>query len=432
MVWVIKGKYGKKIKMTVPTEITLYEIAKRQFDIAADILKLDEEMKASLRLPERELTVNFSVRMDSGKRKMFTGFRVQHNNARGPYVGGIRYHPEIALDEIKALAAWTTRKCAALDIPLGGSKGGIICNPKELSQRELKRLTQGYITMIGPLIGPYKDICAPDINTNEKTMAWVMDAYSNLQGYTVPGIATGKPVALGGSQGGYEAAGRGCVCITEQVAKKLKLSLKNAKIAVQGFGNTGSVSAKLFSEIGAKVIAVSDTKGGICSQKGLDIAKVIQHKEETGSVVNFKNAQNISNEDLLELECDILVPAAVENQITKDNAKNIKAKIVAEAADGPITLEADDILHRNKIFVIPSILAGGGSTIVSYYEWVQNLYRHYWSESTVNERITKRIIRAYKNVLEIMEKENVNMRTASFMLGISRVAEATSLRGTHL
>lgn len=411
---------------------SLHEVAKRQFDIAAEIMKLDEDMITSLRLPQRELTVNFSVRMDSGKRKMFTGFRVQHNNARGPYKGGVRYHPEMDLDEVKALATWMTWKCAVLDIPLGGGKGGVICNPKELSQGELKRLTRAYTTMIGPLIGEYIDIPAPDVNTNQSTMAWMMDSYSTLQGHTVPGVVTGKPLALGGSKGREAATGRGCVVTAEQAAKEKGIKFKDASFVVQGFGNVGSNTAKILAEKGCKVIAVSDVSGGYYNPEGLEINQMLNCRDSKGLISGYEKADRITNKELLELECDILIPAALENQITKENASKINAKIIVEGANGPVTPEADEILYKNKIFVAPDILANAGGVTVSYYEWVQNLYRHYWSESTVIERMQKRMIDAYNEVSKIAKEKQINMRHAAYVLGIGRVAEATSLRGTHL
>lgn len=410
----------------------IHSMAKCQFDIAADWMKLDQEVIDALLLPQRELTVNFSIRMESGKRKVFTGYRVQHNNSRGPYKGGIRYHPQVNLDEVRALATWMTWKCAVVNIPFGGAKGGIICDPKEMSLQELKHLTKSFTTIISPVIGPMQDVPAPDVNTNEQTMAWVMDAYSNTVGFTAPGVVTGKPLALGGSLGRHDATGRGCVYALSELLKDKKKSLKGSRVAIQGFGNAGSVAAKILHEEHAKVVAVSDSKGGIYSPKGLDIAKVYEHKEKAGSVLDFKGASNITNEGLLELDCDVLIPAALESQITLKNADKIKAKIVAEAANGPTSLSADDILNKNKVTVLPDILANAGGVTVSYFEWVQNNYGHYWGERTVNERLYKRMVSSYRTVATLAKEEKVNLRTAAYMIAIKRVAEATKLRGTHL
>ncbi|MFC1690608.1 Glu/Leu/Phe/Val dehydrogenase [Nanoarchaeota archaeon] len=413
-------------------EESLHGNAKKQFDIAAKQMKLDDDMTTCLRLPERELTVNFYVKMDDGKLKTFTGFRVQHNNARGPYKGGIRYHQDVSIEEVKALATWMTWKCAIVDIPFGGGKGGIICNPKELSEKELRRITIAFTNSISRIIGPNVDIPAPDVNTNPKIMGWIVDEYSNIAGYTEPGVVTGKPLELGGSLGRREATARGCVCTVIEACKKLGIEVKGAKVAVQGFGNAGSIAAELLEEVGAKVIAVSDSQGAILCEAGLSIKDVIKHKESTKSVINFPGSKKISNQDILELDCDVLIPSALENQITKDNADKIKAKIIAEAANGPTTPDADDILHKNEVHVIPDILANAGGVTVSYFEWVQNRQRYYWTEREVNDKLTQKMIAAYNAVFDTAQNDKVNMRTAAYLVAIQRVAKTVQIRGTHL
>ncbi|MFC2154060.1 Glu/Leu/Phe/Val dehydrogenase [Candidatus Altiarchaeota archaeon] len=408
-----------------------HDIALTQFDIAAKILELDDDLIAALKLPRRELTVNFPVRMDDGTTKTFTGYRVQHNDTRGPTKGGIRFHPNVSLDEVRALATWMTWKCATVNIPLGGGKGGVICNPKEMSPRELENLTRRFTWAISPIIGPMKDIPAPDVNTNPQIMAWMMDTYSIHKGYAVPGVITGKPLALGGSLGRMEATARGCVTCIEEAAKELDISLDRATAAIQGYGNAGSIAASLLNELGVRVIGVSDSKGGIFEPKGLEPKEVSEHKKKTGSVVGFKNAEKITNEELLELECDILVPAALENVITKDNAGKIKGKIIGEAANGPTTPSADEILCKNGLHVIPDILANAGGVVVSYFEWVQNLYRFSWNEDAVNRRMKRIMVESYGDVSRIARQRKVHMRTAAYLLAVERVAEAHRLRGTY-
>ncbi len=411
--------------------INPWHVAQRQFDLAAEKLNLDPGLRQVLREPRRELTVHFPVKLDDGTVKVFTGYRVQHNLGRGPAKGGIRYHQDVSLDEVKALSMWMTWKCAVVGIPYGGGKGGVIVDPKKLSQRELEGLTRRYATEISVLIGPEKDIPAPDVNTNSQTMAWIMDTYSMHVGYTVPGVVTGKPISLGGSEGRNEATARGAVFCIVEAAQHLGMDLKSARVAVQGFGNAGSIAATLIAEQGATVVAVSDSSGGIHNAKGLDVARVIAWKAEHGTVVGFPGAQSISNPALLEVDCDILIPAALENQISARNAANIKAKIVAEAANGPTTPEADDILFERGVFLIPDILCNAGGVTVSYFEWVQDLNRDQWSEGYVNSKLKEIMVRSFKEVLTMSLRESVNMRMAAYLLAVDRVASATALRGLY-
>jgi glutamate dehydrogenase (NAD(P)+) len=405
------------------------DIAREQFIIAADLLKLDESMRAVLSVPKRQLLVSIPVKMDDGSIKVFEGFRVQYNVARGPAKGGIRYHPDVTLDEVRALSAWMTWKCATVGIPYGGGKGGIRVDPHKLSQGELERMTRRYAVEIAPIIGPHIDIPAPDVYTNEQTMAWIMDTISMMTGGTQLGIVTGKPVSLGGSLGRAEATARGCLFTIREACKILGIDLKGARVAVQGFGNAGSISARLLHDDGAKIIAVSDTKGGIFNANGFDPVAVLKHKEKTGSVVGFKGTDLITNGDLLTLDCDILVPAALENQINLDNADLIKARIVAEAANGPVTPGADRILFDKGIFDIPDILANAGGVTVSYFEWVQDQYGFFWSDEEVNRYLEKTMVKAFREVYEKAKQYKVHLRTGAYCLAIDRVAEATRIRG---
>lgn len=411
-------------------KINPFEVALEQLDEAAKLIKLDNGIHKILAHPKRVLTVSVPIRMDNGEITVFTGFRSQHNDARGPYKGGIRYHPQVTLDEVKALSMWMTWKCAIAEIPYGGGKGGIICNPKQMSEGELERMTRRYAYAISDIIGPHTDIPAPDVYTGGKEMAWIMDTYSALKGnFVQPEVITGKPLAIGGSLGRNEATGRGLSFTVREAAKKLKINLKTATVAVQGFGNAGQFAAQLIEEQGAKIIAVSDSQGGVYNKNGLQVGTLRKHKEKTGSAVGFPGAKSISNEDLLETECTILIPAALENQITKKNAGKIGAKIMAEAANGPTTPDADDILYKNKVLVIPDVLANGGGVTVSYFEWLQNLRRDYWSENDVNERLDRNITKAFLDVYETHEKYGVNMRKASTLLAVNRVVEALKIRG---
>ena len=415
----------------VAARINPWEVAQRQFDLAAERLNLDEGMRRVLREPRRELTVHFPVKMDDGTVQVFTGFRVQHNLGRGPAKGGIRYHQDVSIDEVKALAMWMTWKCAVVGIPYGGGKGGVIVDPKKLSRRELENLSRRFFTEIEVLIGPEKDIPAPDVNTTPQVMAWFMDTYSMHVGYTVPGVVTGKPISLGGSEGRNEATARGTVFCVIEAARHLKIDLKAATVVVQGFGNAGSIAARLMADEGAKVLAVSDSTGGIHSPAGLDINRVIAWKAEHGTVVGFPGAQAVSNAQILEIECDVLIPAALENQITASNAERIHAKIVAEAANGPTTPEADEILYRRGIFLIPDILCNAGGVTVSYFEWVQDLNRDHWSEKVVNEKLHEIMTKAFGETLTISLREGVHMRLAAYLLAVQRVADATAMRGLY-
>ena len=410
--------------------INPFEVALKQLDEAAKIIKLDKGLHQVLAHPKRVLTVSLPVKMDNGEVRVFTGYRSQHNDARGPYKGGIRYHPQVSIDEVKALSMWMTWKCAVADIPYGGGKGGIICNPKEMSNGELERMTRRYAYAIADIIGPHTDIPAPDVYTGGKEMAWIMDTYSALKGnFVQPEVITGKPIAIGGSLGRNEATGRGLAFTVREAAKKLKIDMKAATVSVQGFGNAGQFSSQLVEEQGATVIAASDSKGGVYSKGGMQIAALRKYKEKTGSVVGFPSAKSISNEELLETDCTILIPAALENQITGKNASRIKAKLIAEAANGPTTPEADDVLFRNKIMTIPDILANGGGVTVSYFEWLQNLRREYWTEAEVNERLNKNITKSFLDTYATSERYGVNMRKASTILAVNRVVEAIQLRG---
>lgn len=441
------------------TKINPYKTAQQQLDNVAKRLKLKRGILELLKCPMRELTVNFPVRMDSGDIRIFTGYRIQHNDARGPYKGGIRYHPDVSLDEVRALSMWMTWKCAVVNIPYGGAKGGVICNPKEMSKAELERLTRRFTAEISVIIGPEKDIPAPDVYTDAQTMAWIMDTYSMNKGYSVPGVVTGKPIHIGGSLGRREATARGCLFTIRETLKYFNYKvispekwrkeceagelgedicdgddgtgyrIDNATVAIQGFGNVGSISAELLDAKGAKIIAVSDSRGGILNKDGLDVRRVLKHKTKTGSVVGFDNAEKLHPKEILELECDVLIPAALENQITQENADKIKAKIVAEAANGPTTPEADKILYDKKIFLIPDILANAGGVTVSYFEWVQGLQQFFWSERDVNVKLREIMIKAFHEVLDIYKKEEVDMRTGAYLLAVRRVADAIMHRG---
>ena len=415
----------------VAAHINPWHVAQQQFDLAADRLRLDPGLRRILREPRRELTVHFPVKMDDGTVLVYTGYRVQHNLGRGPAKGGIRYHQDVSLDEVKALAMWMTWKCAVVGIPYGGGKGGVIVDPKKLSMKEVEGLTRRFTTEISVLIGPERDIPAPDVNTNAQTMAWIMDTYSMHVGYTVPGVVTGKPIALGGSEGRNEATARGAVFCIVEAANHLGMDLRKARVAVQGFGNAGSIAAKLITAEGATVVAVSDSTGGIRNMAGLDIDRVIGWKGEHGTVRGFPGAEGITNAEVLETECDILIPAALENQITSRNAANIKAKLVAEAANGPTTPDADAILHDKGVFLIPDILCNAGGVTVSYFEWVQDLNRDHWSEAIVNAKLREIMVRSFNEVLAMSQNADSNMRLGAYLLAVQRVADATAMRGLY-
>ena len=409
----------------------LFDVAVRQFHIAADRLGLDDGMRGILSHCEAELTVSFPVEMDDGTVHMFQGHRVQHNRGPGPTKGGIRYHQDVTLAEVKALAMWMTWKCAVVGLPFGGAKGGVRVDPKALSTNEVQNLTRRYTSEIMPMIGPNKDIPAPDVNTNAQVMAWIMDTYSMHVGYSVPGVVTGKPLALGGSAGRNEATGRGCVFVIEEACRSTGLNLAGARVVVQGFGNAGATAARLLDELGATVIGVSDSRGGTWNGAGLDLDRVARHKDATGSVSGFADGDDIFNRDLLELPCEILIPAALERQIDADNAPRIQARIIAEAANGPTSPEADDILFDRGVTVLPDILANAGGVTVSYFEWVQALQAFPWTESDVNERLRKIMRDAYRAVNATAAEHHVHLRTAAMLLSVRRVAEFTRLRGIY-
>ena len=412
-------------------EHDLFDVAVEQFDIAADVLGLDDDMRQILRYCQRELTVNFPVEMDDGSVEVFTGYRVQHNTVPGPTKGGIRYHQSVTLSEVKALAMWMTWKCAVVGLPFGGAKGGVRVNPKLLSQSELQNLTRRYTAELQPVIGPTKDIPAPDVNTNPQVMAWIMDTYSMNVGYSVPGVVTGKPIVLGGSEGRAEATGRGCVYAIEDAAKIINLNVAKSRTVVQGFGNAGSVVARLMDELGSRVVGVSDSRGGTYNPAGLDLVALAAHKARTGSVEGFSEGQDVTNAELLLLPCDILVPAAMENQITGENAAGVQARLIAEAANGPSTPDADEILYDKGVFVVPDILANAGGVTVSYFEWVQALQAFPWTEHEVNERLRRIMGLSFEAVLGTARRYDVHMRTAALVRAIHRVAEFTRLRGIY-
>jgi glutamate dehydrogenase/leucine dehydrogenase len=415
---------------TIRTE-NAYELALQNFDAAADVLGLDNDAREMIKYPERMLTVSVPVRMDDGHIRRFEAYRVQHSSARGPAKGGIRYHPQVTLDEVKALATWMTWKCAVVNIPFGGAKGGITCDPKHMTQGELERMTRRYTSAILPIIGPEKDIPAPDVYTNPQTMAWIMDTFSMIKGYAVPGVVTGKPLNLGGSLGRNEATGRGVFYTLECACEHLGLSLKGSTVAVQGFGNAGSIAAQLLHAAGAKVIAVNDSTSGVYNRKGLNIPELIHMKTLTGKVEGFPEAVPISAEDLLALDCDILVPAALENAVHVDNAAKVRVKIVAEAANGPLTPAADRILEDKGVFIIPDILCNAGGVTVSYFEWVQDESHLFWEAQDIYNRLERVMKTAFNDVLKIRLEHKVDMRIAANMLGIGRVADAVKVRGIY-
>jgi glutamate dehydrogenase (NAD(P)+) len=424
-------KGGRSMLAPAVVEKNVYEIALENFDLAANALGLEENVRAMIKYPERTLSVSVPVRMDSCKVIRFEGYRVQHNTLRGPAKGGIRFHPNVTMDEVKALATWMTWKCAVVNIPFGGGKGGVTCNPKAMSLNELERLSRRYASAILPLIGPEKDIPAPDVYTTPQIMAWIMDTYSMNRGYPVMGVVTGKPVSLGGSLGRNEATGRGVYYTVLSSCEHLAIPVKGARVVVQGFGNAGSVAANLFHQAGSRVLAVSDTSSSIYNPDGLNIPAVIAFKERTSAVRGFPGAERIAPEELLSLECEVLIPAALENTITAANASNIHARIVAEAANGPVTPEADRILDRNGVFLIPDILCNAGGVTVSYFEWVQDEAHLFWEAQDVYNRLERVMRTAFTEVLKIHLERKVDMRLAANMLGVSRVAEACRLRGLY-
>lgn len=417
--------------LTTTIAANAYDVALENFDTAADAMDLDNDTREMIKYPERVLTVTVPVRMDDGHIHRFEAYRVQHSSVRGPAKGGIRFHPQVTLDEVKALATWMTWKCAVVNIPFGGAKGGITCDPKHMSQGELERMTRRYTSAILPLIGPEQDIPAPDVYTNSQTMAWIMDTYSMTKGYPIPGVVTGKPISLGGSLGRNEATGRGVFYTIQSACEHLNMSLQGATVAVQGFGNAGSIAAQLLHAAGAKVIAVSDSTGCVFNKDGLNIPELIHMKALCGHVQGFPESEAISPAELLALKCDILVPAALENTILEDNAAAVRASIIAEAANGPLTPAADRILQSNGVFIIPDILCNAGGVTVSYFEWVQDEQHLFWDAQDVYNRLERVMKTSFRDVLKIHLEQKVPMRIAANMLGIGRVAEAVKLRGIY-
>jgi glutamate dehydrogenase (NAD(P)+) len=411
-------------------ELNPLENAQAQFDEAAQLLEIDPGLIEIIKQPRRSTIVSLPIQMDDGSFRIFTGYRVQHSIVRGPAKGGIRYHPDVNLDEVRALAAWMTWKCAVVNIPFGGGKGGIACDPGKMSKGELERLTRRYAADLADLFGPDTDVPAPDVNTNEQTMAWFMDTYSMHARRTVPGVITGKPVRLGGSRGRREATGRGVQFCVREATEYLGMDITQCRVAVQGFGNVGSIGAELINQNGAKIVAASDVRGAIHNPAGMNMSQLLEHVKRTGSVVGFSGAQPLTT-SIIEYDCDILVPAALENQITHENAGKVKARIVAEGANGPTTHDADKILKERGIFVIPDILCNSGGVTVSYFEWVQNNQGFYWTEKEVNERLEQYMVKAFHDVLEIAEESKATMRVAAFMLAIRRVIEVVKLRGVY-
>ncbi len=414
--------------MAIQEKVKINENTQLLFDRAADFLQLSDNGRQLLKSPYRELTVQMPLRMDNGELKVFTGYRIQHNGSRGPYKGGIRFHPSVDIDEVRALAALMTWKTSIVNIPFGGAKGGVTCDPKKLSPHELEKLSKSYMSKIDLVIGPYRDIPAPDMNTNAQVMAWMMSEYGKKHGHTLA-IVTGKPVPLGGSLGREEATGRGCVYIVKEACKDYGIDIQNSVSVVQGFGNVGSNAAKFMVEEGSKVIAVSDVQGGIFNPKGIDIAALLKHRDEFGTVISFPGCEKITNDELIELPCDILIPAALEGVIHSANADKIQAKIIVEAANAPTTIKADEILETKGIPVIPDIIANSGGVIVSYFEWVQNLQQFTWDLDEINFKLKKRIIKGYRDVYNYSKDNNLSLRTAAFAIGIERVIEVVKLRG---
>jgi len=410
---------------------SVYDTAVRQLQAAADRLGIDEGVYQLLSRPKKELTVNFPVEMDSGEVQVFTGYRVHHNLASGPGKGGIRYHPDVTLDEVRALAMWMTWKCAVTGIPYGGAKGGVTCQPKMMSNRELERLTRRYATEISSMIGPELDIPAPDINTNGQTMAWFMDTISMHRGITVPGVVTGKPLSIGGTLGRVEATGRGVMIAAKEGASQMGLALDGARVAVQGYGNVGYYAARLLAEQGCTLVGVADSTSGLHSDIGLDADALRQYKDTNGSFAGYPGVDRISPHGLLELPCDILVPAAIEGQVTAANADRIKARIIVEGANGPTTPEADAILYDRGILVVPDILANAGGVVVSYFEWVQNIQHYFWDLDEVNQQMESIMVRSFAEVTELARKEGVSMRDAAMLLAVGRVVEAMRVRGVY-
>jgi glutamate dehydrogenase (NAD(P)+) len=413
------------------SDLSAYEIAVQQFDRAAEYLDLKAGIREMLRKPKRELTVNFPVKMEDGSVQMFTGYRVHHSTVLGPTKGGIRFHPDVTLDEVRALAMWMTWKCSVVGLPYGGAKGGVVCNPKDMSPSELENLTRRYASEISVLMGPEGDIPAPDVGTDAQIMAWIMDTYSMHRGYSVPAVVTGKPLTIGGSLGRAEATGRGVMFSLRKALDHLGVSMEGIRTAVQGFGKVGSVAARLLAEQGARIIAVSDAYGGVYNDRGLDIPSLLLHANENRTVTGFASADAITNAELLALDCDLLIPAALEKQITGENAPRVRAKIVAEAANGPTEPEADETLNDQGVFIIPDILCNAGGVIVSYFEWVQDLQQFFWDEREVNKQLEAIMDRAFDAVLQMHLEKGVDMRMAAYIRAIDRVDRAATIRGIY-
>ncbi len=409
-----------------------YAVAQAQLDAVADFMDLEDDLRLFLRTPQRELIVHFPVQMDDGHMRIFTGFRVHHNMAKGPTKGGLRYHPDVTLDECRALAMWMSWKCALMNLPYGGAKGGVIVEPSELSLRELEKMTRRYTTEISPFIGPERDIPAPDVGTNAQIMAWMMDTYSMHRGYSIPAVVTGKPIAIGGTVGREYATGLGVTYVTRSLLRqRLGRTLEDASVAIQGFGNVGSWTARSMHERGARVVGVSDRFGGIYNSKGLDLRQLMHYMAESGTVTGFPNADSLNNQELLELEVDILVPAALEGQITKENASRVRAKVIAEGANGPTTPDADHILNDMGITVIPDILCNAGGVVVSYFEWVQSLQSFFWDEGEVRRAMEKKLLDNLDAVIGVTTRRKCDLRTAAYTIAIDRIIEAVKLRGFY-
>jgi glutamate dehydrogenase (NAD(P)+) len=417
--------------ITLEQEINPWEAQSARFDFAARKLNLDPGLWKVLSSPSREIIVHFPVMMDDGKIELFTGYRVQHSQARGPGKGGIRYSPDVTLDEVRALASWMTWKCAVVNIPFGGAKGGVICNPRTMSQGELERMTRRYTSEIIEFIGPEKDVPAPDVNTNEQTMAWIMDTYSMHMRQTVTSVVTGKPLNIGGSRGRTEATGRGVMVMCDESLRYLKMSKDGCRVIIQGFGNVGSNAARLLADHGYKVVGIAEYDGGLYNPNGIDIHQLLAYKERNGTVLGFRNAEAMPNEEVLLSECDILIPAATENVITSRNADRVRAKILIEGANGPTTAVADEILAEKRIFVVPDILANSGGVTASYFEWVQDRQGYFWKEAQVIEQLESILREAFDDVVRYAEAHNVNNRIAAYMLAIDRVAFTIKQRGIY-
>ena len=408
-----------------------YEVAVAQFDEAAEYLGLSQALRAILRQPKRELTVHFPVRMDNGDVEVFTGYRVQHNISRGPAKGGIRFSPDVSLDEIRALAMWMTWKCAVVGLPFGGAKGGVICDPFKMSRMELERMTRRYATEISIIMGPNSDIPAPDMNTNMQVMAWMMDTYSMHQGFSVPAVITGKPLAIGGSEGRLEATARGVQVVTLAVLKDMDMRPERCSVVIQGFGNVGSGTAHLLAELDCKIVGLSDISGGVYNPAGIDVHMAQRYADSHGYLTDLPDTENVTNAELLELPCDLLIPAALENQLTARNADRVKARLIIEAANGPTTPEAEAILYDKGATIIPDILANAGGVTVSYFEWVQDLQRFFWTEPEINAQLAIIMTRAYEAVRQKAQEQEVNLRMGAYLLAVARLAEATELRGVY-